>query len=70
MVGNSTQRSSVMFKTHKTSGGLPFVVSVASKITTISMNGQPTSKTFKVARGGWSVCSMMHTKSFGGAITL
>jgi hypothetical protein len=70
MVGNSMQRSSVLFKTHKTSNGLSFVVGVASKMTTFSTNSQLTSRTLRVARGGWSICSMMHTKSFGGAITL
>jgi hypothetical protein len=42
--GNSTQRSSVMFKPYKTSNGLPVVVGIASKITAFSMNGQSTSR--------------------------
>jgi hypothetical protein len=70
MAGNSTQRSSLMFTTHKVRNGLPFVVGIASKITTFIMNGRPTSRTLRVARGGWSVRSVMHAKSFGGAITV
>jgi hypothetical protein len=71
MVGNSTQRSSVIcLKTHKTSNKLPVVVGIASKKTAFSMNGQSTSRTFRVARGGSSFRPLMHTKSFGGAITV
>jgi hypothetical protein len=70
MVGSCRQRSSILFKTHKTSDGLPVVASVASEKTTLSMNGQPTSRTLRVAGGGWSFRSVMQAKSFGGAITL
>jgi hypothetical protein len=51
VVGNSRQRSSILFKTHKTSDGLLFVAGVVSEITTISMNRQPTSRTLRVVQG-------------------
>jgi hypothetical protein len=70
MVGDSTQRSTVLFKTHKARNGLSFVVGSASKVTTFIMNGGPTSRTLRVAQGGWRVRSVMHAKSFGSAITV